>query len=302
MWHYDRMKQRLSSPQLSAEQLDAVINAALTEDTGRGDVTSEALIPPDLIGKAIVLVKEKGVLAGINIAQRVFQRVDPAIEFTILIKDGTSIKPGDTAATLNGSVLNILKAERTALNFLRQLSGIATETALYVAAIKGTDAKIYDTRKTTPGLRALEKYAVQMGGGVNHRMDLADAVLIKDNHIAALRAMGMSLKDIILKAKQNAPTGIVIEVEVTNAGEAKEALQANADIIMLDNMSVANMEKVVKSVAGRARLEASGNITLAIVRQVAQTGVDIISVGALTHSYKTLDISLEMENQTLKLI
>ena len=302
MWRYEGMKQQLSNPQLSAEQLDAVINAALAEDTGRGDVTSEALIPPDLTGKATVLVKEKGVLAGIEIAQRVFQHVDPALGFTVLIKDSTAIKPGYMAAAISGSVISILKAERTALNFLRQLSGIATTTALYVAETKGTNARIYDTRKTTPGLRALEKYAVRMGGGVNHRMDMADAVLIKDNHIAALRAMGMSLKDIILKARQNAPAGITIEVEVTNASEAKEALQANADIIMLDNMSPEAMSQVVKSVAGRARLEASGNITLTTVRQVAQTGVDIISVGALTHSYKTLDISLEMENQTLKLI
>ncbi|MHB8105507.1 MAG: carboxylating nicotinate-nucleotide diphosphorylase, partial [Dehalococcoidales bacterium] len=292
----------VSNPQLSEKQLEAVINAALEEDTGRGDVTTNALIPPDLVGKATLLVKEKGVLAGIEIAQRVFQRIDPALEVEIFIKDGTTIKPGNTAATISGSVISLLKAERTALNFLQRLSGIASLTALYVTAVKGTSAKIYDTRKTTPGLRALEKYAVRMGGGVNHRLHLGDAVLIKDNHIAALRAMGMSLKDIILKAKKSAPPGITIEVEVTSVSEAAESLRAGVDIIMLDNMSIEEMQKVVKSVAGKAKLEASGNITLANVRQVALTGVDIISIGALTHSYKALDISLEMENQTLKLI
>jgi nicotinate-nucleotide pyrophosphorylase (carboxylating) len=296
------MKQKLSSPQLSGRQLEAVINAALEEDSGRGDVTSEALIPPDLTGKATLLAKEKGVLAGIEVAKRVFETIDPTLGVDILIKDGSAIKPGDITATISGSIISILEAERTALNFLQRLSGIATLTAQYVAAVKGTDAKIYDTRKTTPGLRALEKYAVRMGGGQNHRMNLADAVLIKDNHIAALRAMGMNLKDIILKARKNAPAGMSIEVEVTNVNEAAEALKAGADIIMMDNMSIEEMQKVVKSVNGRATLEASGNITLDNVRQVALTGVDIISIGALTHSYKALDISLEMETQTLKLI
>ena len=288
--------------QLTEKQIDAIIDIALDEDIGRGDVTSEALISPDLTGKATLLVKEKGVLAGIEVAQRVFQRVDPATKFDIFIKDGTAIKPGDTLAIITGSVISILKAERTALNFLQRLSGIATLTARYVAEVKGTNAKIYDTRKTTPGLRLLEKYAVRMGGGQNHRLHLGDAVLIKDNHIAALRAIGMSLKDIIAKARKNAPAGMTIEVEVTSAHEAAEALKADADIIMLDNMSIDEMRQVVKSTAGKAKLEASGKITLANVREVAKTGVDIISIGALTHSYKALDISLEMEPQTLKLI
>ncbi len=292
----------MKAAQLTEKQLDAIIDIALEEDTGQGDVTSEALIPPDLTGKATLLVKEKGVLAGIEVAQRVFQRVDPATKFNILLKDGAAIKPGDTAAAITGTIISMLKAERTALNFLQRLSGIATLTAQYVAEVKGSDAKIYDTRKTTPGLRLLEKYAVRMGGGQNHRLHLGDAVLIKDNHIAALRAMGMSLKDIIAKARKNAPAGMTIEVEVTNTQEAAEALKAGADIIMLDNMSVNDMQKVVKSVAGKAKLEASGKITLANVREVALTGVDIISIGALTHSYKALDISLEMETQTLKLI
>jgi nicotinate-nucleotide pyrophosphorylase (carboxylating) len=224
------------------------------------------------------------------------------LKIEILIKDGTAIKPGDIAANINGSVGAMLKAERTALNFLQRLSGIATLTAQYVKEIEGFTAGIYDTRKTTPGLRLLEKYAVRMGGGHNHRLHLGDAVLIKDNHIAALRAMGLGLKDIVAKARQKAPAGITIEVEVTSAREAADALKAGADIIMLDNMSVSEMKQVVNMGAGKAKLEASGNVTLENVRQVAMTGVDIISIGALTHSYKALDISLEMETQTLKLL
>jgi len=287
---------------LTEKQLDAIIDIALDEDTSHGDVTSEALIPPDLSGKASLLVKEKGVLAGIEVAGRVFQRVDPSLAIEILIKDGAKIQPGDIAATIVGSVISILKAERTALNFLQRLSGIASLTAQYVEETKGLNARIVDTRKTTPGLRQLEKYAVRMGGGHNHRMHLGDAVLIKDNHIAALHAMGMSLKDIVAKARQNAPAGITLEVEVTSTGEALEALKAGADIIMMDNMSANEIRQVVSMVAGQAKLEASGGITLANVHQVAMTGVDIISIGALTHSYKALDISLEMESQTLKLL
>ena len=292
----------MSKDQLPEKEVDAIIDVALNEDTGHGDVTSEALIPPELTGKAEVLVKEKGVLAGIEIAARVFHRVDPLLKIDILIKDGTAVQTGDIAATMVGSVTGMLKAERTALNFLQRLSGIASLTAQYVAEISGFDAKIVDTRKTTPGLRRLEKYAVRVGGGQNHRMHLGDAVLIKDNHIAALRAMGLGLKDIVAKARKNAPSGITIEIEVTGAREAVDALKAGADIIMLDNMSVNEMKQVVNMVAGKAKLEASGGITLANVRQVAMTGVDIISIGALTHSYKALDISLEMESQTLKLI
>jgi nicotinate-nucleotide pyrophosphorylase (carboxylating) len=288
--------------QLTEKQIETIIDIALAEDTGKGDVTTEALLSPDLTCKATILAKEKGILAGIEVAKLVFERVDQAIRFEILIKDSTTIKPGDSVAAISGSVSSILKAERTALNFLQRLSGIATLTAQYITETKGTDAKIYDTRKTTPGLRALEKYAVRMGGGYNHRMHLGDAVLIKDNHITALRALGMNLKDIIKKARENAPAGITLEVEVTNIKEAEEAVKARADIIMLDNMKTEDMSKVVKSIAGRAKLEASGKITLANVRKTALTGVDIISIGALTHSYKALDISLEMESQTLKLI
>ncbi len=287
---------------LTEKQLDRIIDVALAEDISHGDITSEALIPPDLSSKASLLVKEKGILTGIEVAGRVFQRVDARLEVEGLIKDGAAIKPGDIAAKISGSVISILKSERTALNFLQRLSGIASLTAQYVAKTKGTDARIYDTRKTTPGLRLLEKYAVRTGGGQNHRLDLGEAVLVKDNHINALRATGMNIRDIVARARQNAPSGATIEVEVTSVGEVQEALKADADIIMVDNMSLEETSRVVKMVAGRVKIEASGGITLANVRQISLTGVDMISIGALTHSYKALDISLELETQTLQLL
>jgi nicotinate-nucleotide pyrophosphorylase (carboxylating) len=280
---------------LSDGQLDAIVGAALAEDTGRGDVTTGALLPADLPGRASLLVKEAGVLAGIVVAGRVFQKVDPSLQFETLIGDGTAVRPGDIIGTVAGGAAAILKGERVALNFLQRLSGIATTTARYVAEVSGLKAKIVDTRKTTPGLRYLEKYAVRAGGGENHRLDLGDAVLIKDNHIAALRATGLGLADIVARARQNAPAGITVEVEVSSPAAAAEALGAAPDIIMLDNMAPDAMEEVVALVGGRARIEASGGITLKNVRRVAETGVDMISVGALTHSYKSLDISLEME-------
>lgn len=292
----------MSDIQLTDEQLDGIIDAALAEDLGRGDVTTEALIPADLSGQATLLVKAKGILAGVEVAKRVFLRIDPSLKISIDIKDGESIQPGDKIASITGRVVSILKPERVALNFLQRMSGIATMTAQYVSEISGLPARIYDTRKTTPGLRYLEKYAVRMGGGTNHRMDLGDSALIKDNHIAALRALGMNLKDIIAKAKESVPPGITIEVEVTSSKEALEALKAGADLIMLDNMSPNEMKQVVNLVCGQARIEASGGINLTNVHRVAMTGVDMISIGALTHSYKSLDISLELERQTMRLV
>jgi nicotinate-nucleotide pyrophosphorylase (carboxylating) len=292
----------VSTDQLTEKQLDKVIDLALAEDAPQGDITSEALIPPDLSSKARLLVKEAGVLAGIDVAENVFRRVDSLLQYEVVIKDGNAIKPGDIVATVSGSVISILKAERTALNFLQRLSGIASLTARYVAETRGTKAEIYDTRKTTPGLRSLEKYAVRMGGGQNHRLNLSDAVLIKDNHIAALRATGINLENIISRARQNVRSSVTVEVEVTSTAEASQALKAGADIIMLDNMSIDDMRRVVELVAGQARIEASGGITLDNVHQVAMTGVDIISVGALTHSYQALDISLELETPKLKLL
>ena len=281
---------------LSDKQVDDIINLALSEDLGEGDATSEALIPPDLQGKAAIIIVENGMLAGGVIMARVFSKVDPSLEFSQHIEDGTPVRPNDIVGTVSGSMLSILKAERVALNLLQRLSGVATETARYVAEIRGCKGKIYDTRKTTPGMRLLEKYAVKMGGGENHRMHLGDAVLIKDNHIAALRAEGLSIADIIARIKQNTREGITVEIEVTTAEEAAEAAEADVDIIMLDNMSPEEMKKVVDSMPAGTRTEASGNITLKNVREAALSGVDIISVGALTHSYKSLDIRIEYES------
>ena len=288
--------------QLPEEQVDNIIDLALAEDISHGDITSEALIPPELLGKASIVVKARGVVVGLEVAGRVFFKVDPLLKFEMLIKDGARVEPGDIAATISGNVASILKAERVALNFLQRLSGIASQTAEYVAQIKGSTANIVDTRKTTPGLRLLEKYAVRMGGGQNHRFHLGDAVLIKDNHLVALRALGMSLKDIVAKAKENATGNLTIEVEVNSVPEALEAAEAGADMIMLDNMSPNEMRRAVSSIPGGIKTEASGGITLANVREAAMTGVDIISIGALTHSSRALDISLELEPQTLKLL
>ena len=292
----------MNKPQLSEKQIDRIIDLALEEDLSHGDITSETLLPPQLYGKASVLVKAKGVLAGIEVAKRVFLKVDPSLKVEILLQDGSRIKPGDIAATISGKVTGILKAERTALNFLQRLSGIASLTAQYVEAIKGSQVVITDTRKTTPGLRMLEKYAVRMGGGQNHRFHLGDALLIKDNHLVALRSQGESLKEIVARAKQKAPGGIKVEVEVSNFQEAMEAVEGGADIIMLDNMSLEEMRRVVAAVSGKSKFEASGGITLENVRDVALTGVYIISIGALTHSPRALDISLELEPESLKLL
>ncbi len=212
------------------------------------------------------------------------------------------MKPADTIATVTGRVTSILRAERVALNFLQRLSGIASQTAQYVATTRGSAVTILDTRKTTPGIRLMEKYAVRMGGGQNHRLHLGDGILIKDNHLAALRALGMKLKDIIARAKQNAPRGLAVEVETTTVEEALAAAEAGADIIMLDNMSPDEVRRVVSLIPNQVKTEASGGITLENVGDVARTGVDFISVGALTHSVKALDISLEIEPQALELL
>ncbi|MBN2238944.1 MAG: carboxylating nicotinate-nucleotide diphosphorylase [Dehalococcoidales bacterium] len=281
---------------LSSRQVDDIIGLALAEDLGEGDVTSDALVPPEVQGKASVIIREKGVLAGNEVAVKVFKKVDPSVVYTTLIADGTSVNPGDIVGTVSGSMLSILKGERVALNFMQRLSGVATVTAIYVAEITGYKGKIYDTRKTTPGMRLLEKYAVKMGGGENHRIHLGDAVLIKDNHIATLREKGMRLPEIIAQARKNNRQGITIEIEVTTVEEALEAAEGRADIIMLDNMSPEEMSRAVKLIPEGIRTEASGNITLEKLKSVAMTGVDIISVGALTHSYKSLDISIEYES------
>lgn len=276
--------------------MEEIVDRALAEDLGWGDITTEALIPSDQRGSASIIVKSEGILAGIEVAKKVFHQVDPGLRMDVLLEDGTRIKASDVIARVEGKVANILKAERVALNFLQRLSGIATETNRYVEAVEGLPVHIMDTRKTTPSLRVLEKYAVRVGGGENHRMNLGDGILIKDNHLAALRSRGLSLKEIIAKAQQNAPKRLKIEVEVKTVPEALEAAEAGADIVMLDNMSLGDIRQAVKMIHGRALIEASGGITLDKVRAVAETGVDFISVGALTHSVKALDISLEVES------
>ena len=275
-------------------QIEEVIDRALAEDLAKGDVTTEALIPVDRQGTGLMVAKKEGVLAGVNVTRQVFHRVDPELKVEFLLEDGARVKPGTKVATLSGSIASILKAERVALNFVQRLSGIASETNRYVEAVKGLPVRIMDTRKTTPGLRALEKHAVKAGGGENHRMSLGDGILIKDNHLAALRSQGLNLKQIVAKARQNSPQRLPVEVEVGTVAEASEALEAGADVIMLDNMNLEDMCTAVQSIHGRALVEASGGITLDNVRAVAETGVDSISVGALTHSTKALDISLEL--------
>ena len=284
------------------EQIDKIIELALAEDLGQGDVTSEILIPLDLVGKAYILVKEEGVIAGLEVAEKVFRHVDPTLKVEILIKDGAKVKAGDIVANVSGAVISILEAERTAINFVQKLSGVATATSKYVAQVQGLKTNIVDTRKTTPGMRLLEKYAVRMGGGKNHRLHLGDGILIKDNHLVALRALGLSLKEIVAKAKKNAPKGIRVEVEATSLQEALDAAGAGADMILLDNMPPEEMKRVVSMLPRHVKTEASGGITLENVRAAALSGVDVISVGALTHSTKALNVSLELESQTLKLL
>lgn len=279
----------------SVSRIKSIVTRALEEDVGTGDVTTEALISPSLKGKGIILAKSRGTLAGIHVAEIAFEQVDPSIRFERLIQDGMKVEPGDRVAVITGKAASILRAERVALNFLQHLSGIATATAKYVEAVSESKAKILDTRKTTPGLRLFEKYAVKIGGGQNHRTNLGDQVLIKDNHLIALRAQGVEIGDAVRKARENTPLTMVIEIEVESVKEASEAVAAGADIILLDNMSVAEMKKAVKITKGLVQTEASGGITMQNVQAVAKAGVDYISIGALTHSVKALDMSLELE-------
>ncbi len=279
---------------LHPKHIDQLIEQALSEDLGHGDLTTDILIPETEHGVASILAKANGIVAGTEIAKRVFTKVDPELKVEIIAEDGTKVKPGDTIAIVEGKVTSILKAERVALNFLQHLSGIASETARYIQAVEGISVHITDTRKTAPCLRSLEKYAVRVGGGKNHRMHLGDGILIKDNHLTMLRRKGQEIPQIIAEARKKAPSGMKIEIEVRTPEEAAKAAEAGADIIMLDNMSLEDMRQSVQLIRGRALVEASGGVTLDRVRAIAETGVDMISVGALTHSAKALDISLEL--------
>ena len=274
-------------------ETEALIDRALSEDLSIGDPTTDILIPPDMHGKASFVAKQEGVLAGLDVALAVFRRFDRSLTATAHIQDGQPLASGDLIATVSGRMNPLLKAERTALNFIRKLSGIASDTADYVREVDGYDVRIVDTRKTTPGLRALEKYAVRVGGGYNHRQNLGDGILIKDNHIEALRALGMNLADVVRKANREKSHTINVEVEVEDLAQVEEALDAGAKILLLDNMEPEEMAVAVRMAQGKAVTEASGNITLRTVRAAAASGVDLISVGALTHSARDLDISLD---------
>jgi len=266
-----------------------IIYSALEEDIGQGDVTTNLLIPEDRKSKAYCIAKENFVLAGLPFVREVFMILDHSILFKTLYNDGSKVKKGNIIAEISGKTCVILKGERVSLNILQRLSGIATLTNRYVEKTRGLKAKIVDTRKTTPCHRFMEKYAVKVGGGYNHRFGLFDGILIKDNHIKTLG----SIKKAVREAKKGHHL-FKIEVEVKNLKELKEAIESGADIIMLDNMSVRDMKEAVKIAKGRVMLEASGNISLENVREVAETGVDLISVGALTHSAPAVDISLKI--------
>ena len=270
----------------------AVIDLALAEDIGGGDVTTTLTVPAERQARGRLLAKVVGVISGIEVAGEVFRRVDPAITFSPLVADGDAVAAMTPIATVEGPARSLLTAERVALNLLQRLSGVATVTARYVEAVRDTKARIVDTRKTTPGLRALEKAAVRHGGGYNHRFGLTDGVLIKDNHLAAVGGADRVARAVCL-ARQGAPHTLRIEIEVTTLDELAQALEAGADVMLLDNMDVAAMRKAVAMTAGRALLEASGGVTLESVAAIAATGVDLNSVGTLTHSASALDISLD---------
>jgi len=266
------------------------IERALAEDLPAGDVTTSAIVPPEMKAAAVLLAKEDGVLAGIDVFVRVFKTLDPKVAVRRKLRDGSPFRPGQVLAEISGPAAVLLRGERTALNFVQRLSGIATATRSYVRAA-GTGVRVLDTRKTTPGLRDLEKYAVRRGGGFNHRRDLSSMVLVKDNHLAVAGGVGPAV------AAVRAAWGrrFRLEVEAATAAEAREAAAAGADWVMLDNMTIPEMKKTVRLLRGRVKIEASGNVRLDNIRRIAETGVDFISIGRLTHSARAVDLSLEIK-------
>ncbi len=282
----------MNSQEVSAK-IKKVILEALKEDIGAGDITTRAIVKKNLRGHAEAIAKEEVIVAGIDVFKKTFLLIDKDLKFRAFAKDGKTVRKGEILARLEGSLASILQAERVALNLFQRMCGIATQTNKYVKAVKGTKAKILDTRKTVPGLRLLDKMAVKTGGGFNHRMGLYDAVLIKDNHIAAAGSITKAVKD----QKKALNKKIKIEVETKNLDDVKEALESGADIIMLDNMGIAEMKMAVKIVGKRALLEASGNVNLKRVAKIAGVGVDLISVGEITHSARATDISLKIRNK-----
>ena len=288
----------MTTEPLDLKEIDPLIRVAVKEDIGGGDVTTDSLVPEWQTASGKIMAKEAGVVAGLPVANRVYQQINKKVSVSPNVEEGARVLPGRVLAEVSGPARSILAGERVALNFIQRLSGIATLTALFVEKIKDYHAKIYDTRKTVPGWRSLEKYAVRVGGGLNHRMGLYDQVLIKDNHLKALEA-GQALAKGVRLAREKAPRWMLIEVEVKTQEELEEAIAANPDIILLDNMTVDMIAKAVKIIRQAKPLhppmvEASGGITLENVEAIARTGIDRISVGALTHSAKALDIALEM--------
>jgi nicotinate-nucleotide pyrophosphorylase (carboxylating) len=277
---------------LDEQALTALVRAALEEDGAFNDITTIATVVTERRARASLIAKQSGVLAGVPLAVEAFRLLDPKVSIRVDAEDGTHVKAGDSVLFITGHARPILAAERVALNFMQRLSGIATLTARYVDAVKGTRAKILDTRKTTPGWRLLEKYAVRAGGGTNHRFDLASAVLIKDNHLAALDG---DIPTAVRRARETAAPGTRVEVECDRRDQVEAAVRAAADIIMLDNMTPELMRECTAFVAGRATVEASGGVTLSTVRAIAETGVDWISVGAITHSAPAMDLAVEFE-------
>ncbi len=272
---------------LDSHLVDEIISLALKEDIGEGDISTDSLIGESEEASAYIIAKEEGILAGLPVAERVFRRLDPKMNWYIHKSDGDKITKGDLIVEFTGKLRAILTGERTALNFLQRMSGIATATSRFADAIKEFNTRILDTRKTAPGERMLDKYAVKMGGGTNHRIGLYDMVMIKDNHIKAAGSISNAVRIV----KEKTPAHIKIEVETSNLDEVREALASGADIIMLDNMSTDLMKQAVEIINGKAKVEASGGVSFDRLKEIAATGVDFISVGALTHSVKALDLS-----------
>jgi nicotinate-nucleotide pyrophosphorylase (carboxylating) len=283
------------APAPTDQLLRRLVRRALEEDLGAGDVTSELLLPATAVVRATLVARTAGVVCGIRVARAAFQELDPAIQVEILAADGDDVPAGAALLIAHGPGRSVLSAERVALNFVGRLSGIATLTRRFVEAVAGTEARIVDTRKTTPGLRVLEKYAVRCGGGHNHRFGLSDGFMLKDNHRAALAAQGLVLVDAVRAARGRLGHGVAMTIEVDGIDQIAEALHAGADAILLDNMRPDQLAIAVRQIDGEALAEASGGITLESVRAMAESGVDLISVGALTHSAPALDVALEIE-------
>lgn len=277
---------------LTAKETRAIVAAALEEDDTKHDITTAATVLSDRRARCRLMARQAGVIAGLRLASEAFEQLDKAVTIRIDHDDGSRVDPDTSVMFLSGHARGLLSAERVALNFVQHLSGIASLTARYVEAVAGTGAHILDTRKATPGLRRLEKYAVRAGGGLNHRMDLSSAVLIKDNHLAAVDG---DIRLAIKRARAVAPAGIKVEVECDTLDQVKTAIDGGADVLMLDNMGLIDLREAVKLIEGRAVTEASGGVTLQSVRRIAETGVDWISVGALTHSAPALDLALDFD-------